>query len=433
MNGLFQGQNNRIDIQKKDLQVNISASLLDAVFYGAALGMASYTTIIPLFISTITTSSILIGLAGSLRTLFWQFPQLFIASRVQNAVQFKRLTSLFFIIERIPIAALGIFAFFVPRFDSRVALSIIFLLLIWNSLGAGLSANPWQNLMYSIFPPTNLSTFLGLIMAIQNVVSAGGAIFAGVILAQGYYPSNYGCLFLLVFVALSMSFVFYSWTRETPRQRVPVSSQSGSLFTSVRTILSGNRNFLLLLLGRTFCQFGLTGSYFYTVYMLNNLNSSLVMIGLTTSVFMISTAVANLVLGRLADRWSHIGVLSLGAVAISIGNILAGFVVSPEWFYLVQILSGIALVTNVTIIMATTLQLGTDTERPYYIGILATFVAPATLLAPILGGWIADALGYRVMFIASALMGALGLIFFAAMRTIKPENGAALATRKHVE
>jgi len=52
-----------------------------------------------------------------------------------------------------------------------------------------------------------------------------------------------------------------------------------------------------------------------------------------------------------------------------------------------------------------TIEYGEDHEKPFYIGIANTIVAPMSMLAPIFGGWLADNLNYSATFIAAAIGG----------------------------
>ena len=47
---------------EKSLKFHFAANLLDGGFFGFALGFASFVTILPLFVSTMTSSALLIGL-----------------------------------------------------------------------------------------------------------------------------------------------------------------------------------------------------------------------------------------------------------------------------------------------------------------------------------------------------------------------------------
>jgi MFS family permease len=59
------------------------------------------------------------------------------------------------------------------------------------------------------------------------------------------------------------------------------------------------------------------------------------------------------------------------------------------------------------------LQFGEEADRPSYIGMGNSFVAPMTILAPIFAGWIVDTISYQAAFIAAA---AAGLVTMAILR-----------------
>ncbi len=54
------------------------------------------------------------------------------------------------------------------------------------------------------------------------------------------------------------------------------------------------------------------------------------------------------------------------------------------------------------------LEFCADEDRPTYIGLTNTLLAPVTTLAPLVGGWLAVQLGYRPMFAFAALLACLG-------------------------
>lgn len=69
---------------QKDLKHNITFNILDGAFFGFAVGLASYTTIIPLFVATMTNSATLIGLIPAIHNMGWQLPQLLMAKEYQK-------------------------------------------------------------------------------------------------------------------------------------------------------------------------------------------------------------------------------------------------------------------------------------------------------------------------------------------------------------
>jgi predicted MFS family arabinose efflux permease len=118
--------------------------------------------------------------------------------------------------------------------------------------------------------------------------------------------------------------------------------------------------------------------------------------------------------------------MSIGLASATLSALLAWQAVSIGWFFLVVILAGVANVAIWTITMAMTLEFGRPEERQAYIGLANTLVAPATILAPIFGGWLADRSGYPVTFLASGVCGVLTMLVFY-MRLRDPRKSGAMA------
>lgn len=134
-----------------------------------------------------------------------------------------------------------------------------------------------------------------------------------------------------------------------------------------------------------------------------------------TSVLLVTQMAANIILGRIADKWSRKGVIEFGALASVACCILAWLAPSTIWFYAVIILEGIANTAFWTIGFPILLEFGSEAQRPTFVGLGNTFIAPVAILSPILGGWLADNAGYPVTFLVSAILGgvaALVLHFF---------------------
>jgi MFS family permease len=106
-------------------------------------------------------------------------------------------------------------------------------------------------------------------------------------------------------------------------------------------------------------------------------------------------------------------VTKIGIVSAIMSALLAWLAPNHAWFYLIFFLIGIANVANWTIGIIMSLEFSAnDTDRPTYIGLANTLVAPANILAPFLGGWIAQTSSYPITFLVSALIGGLTLLVF---------------------
>jgi MFS family permease len=99
-------------------------------------------------------------------------------------------------------------------------------------------------------------------------------------------------------------------------------------------------------------------------------------------------------MGWLGDRVGHRLMLIVGAASALLSSLLAWFAPSLAWFFPIFVLSGFANVAIWTNGMTMTVDFSDEKERPFYIGLAQTLTAPATILAPLIGGRIADTQGF---------------------------------------
>ena len=66
---------------------NFLVITVDFVFFGAGMGFASQATVLPAFISTLTSSKILVGMVATLATGMWLLPQLFTANATAGSAR----------------------------------------------------------------------------------------------------------------------------------------------------------------------------------------------------------------------------------------------------------------------------------------------------------------------------------------------------------
>jgi MFS family permease len=389
----------------RDFRVNFMAHMGDGAFFGMALGFASFITIIPLFMSRLTGSAILIGLIPAIHSVGWQLPQLFIAQRVSRLKRFIPMVLSMTIHERLPFLGMAVVAWFLPSIGKQVALILTFVMLIWQGLGGGLTATPWQSMIGKIIPSDNRGFFFGFQAALANLFASGSAVLAGFILARYDTPLDFTLCFLLACGGLVISYIFLSFTRERESVLEEVEKAKDHTWKKMGEILRRDGNFRWYLVVRMLSQLAVMAFSFYTIYALRYHQMSEEISGLMMGVFTIGQIAANPIMGRIGDRWSHPAVMKVGALCASASALLAWLAPNLNWFYLVFLLAGLANVAIWTIGLAIILEFGEETERPVYIGLANTLIAPVTILAPILGGWLADSVGFQATFLVSCVSG----------------------------
>jgi MFS family permease len=412
---------------RKHLRFNLTVNLMDGGFFGLGWGFGSIGTILPLFVSRMTDSALLIGLIPAIHAVGWQLPQLFMANAVSRLRRYKPMVMLITIQERLPYLGLALVALFLGTLGNKVALVLTFTMLVWQGLGAGFTANAWQSMVAKIIPPDWRGTFFGAQAALANILMSIAAIAAGYILDQMRAPFNFTLCFLLTVAGMGLSYIAMGLTREPMDNEKSIPEHLPNPWKGGMEILRRDRNFTAFLIVRLLSQFATMGFAFYIVFGLRRFGMSDITAGFLTAALMITQTVASAVMGWLGDRLGHRAMLIAGSVAVMFSSLLAWGAPSIGWLYPVFILSGLANVAYWTIGMAITVEFGSEETRPTYIGLSNTLVAPFTILAPLVGGWIAQATSFQTTFMVSAVGGLIiaGLLFWL-VRDPRPRKRKAV-------
>src|ERR1041384_4042401 len=119
---------------RKHLRYNVIVNMLDGGMFGAGMGFGSFTTILPLFVASMTTSATLIGLVPAIHGAGWLLPQLFTAGHTSRLRRYKRTVLWNTIHERVPFLGFAIVALLLPKIGAQAGLLLAFLLLTWQGL-----------------------------------------------------------------------------------------------------------------------------------------------------------------------------------------------------------------------------------------------------------------------------------------------------------
>ena len=413
---------------RKHLRYNLGVNLADGAFFGLGWGFGSIGTMIPLFVSHLTTSALLIGLIPAIHAVGWQLPQLFMANSVSRLRRYKPMVMLMTIHERVPYLGLALVALFLGALGNKLALVLTFAMLIWQGVGAGFTANAWQSMVAKIIPSDWRGTFFGAQAALANILMSVAAIAAGYILDWVHSPLNFTLCFVLTAAGMGLSYIFLGLTREPVDNEKSIPERQASPWKGGLEILRRDRNFSAYLVIRLLSQFATMGFAFYIVYGLRRFGMSDLTAGFLTAALMITSTVANAVMGWLGDRLGHRLMLIAGSVAVTFSSLMAWGAPSIGWLYPVFILSGLANVAYWTTGMAITVEFGSEETRPTYIGLSNTLVAPFTIIAPLIGGWIALAVSFQATFMVSAVGGlVIAVLLFWLVKDPRPRKAGKMA------
>jgi len=388
---------------------NFAANLLDGASFWFGASFISSSTILPLFVSKLTSSPLPLGLLAVIAQSAWFLPQLFTANAVERLARRKPvIVNLGLFTERLPLWGLIVAAMLATR-SPLLAMTVFFVSYAGHGVGAGIVASAWQELIARCFPVNRRGGFLGLTNFLGAGTGALGAAFSAWLLRTFPFPTNFAYIFSIAAGMILLSWFFLSLTRE-PARAVTVPRKSNREFLAgLPAVLRHDHNFRRFLIARMLMALGSMGSGFVTVAAVRHWHVPDGTVGIYTAILLLGQTVANLVFGFLADRFGHKLCLEISAAASALGFGLAWLAASAEWYYGVFALSGVASSAILGSAILVVMEFCEPQRIPTYVGIGNTGVGLVGVIAPLIGAGLAQ-VDYGLLFAVSSCVGWVAFI-----------------------
>jgi MFS family permease len=397
--------------EEANLPWNFAVNIVDISFYSLALNIVSQTTILPLLVSQLTTSKLAIGLVPAIFSLGFLLPQLFTAGyteRLRRKLPVLMLWSS--LTERGPYLLIGLAIFLFARSAPGLALAAIYVLLGISATTGGMLTPAWYDLIAKVIPVRVRGVWSGLGSGLGALMSLAGAAMAGWFLSDWTFPLNYALCFAAAFVFFMLSWLGLALNREPESTTVKSHTSFLEYARQLPGILRRDRNYQVYLLSQSISNLGGMAAGFYIVYGAEKFQLTGAAVGTLTGVLVGSQALLNLVWGLIGDRKGHKLVLVGAAFCMALSAGTALFAHSTTLLGVVFFLMGASAAGSSVSSLNIILEFCAPEDRPTYIGLTNTLLAPSRTAAPLLGGWLASGLGYPWLFsiaLAASLAGSL--------------------------
>jgi MFS family permease len=395
----------------RDYRWNFIVNSLDGASYWFGMSFISNAIILPLYVSHFTDSPLLIGLIPFLTTAGFLLPQLFVANVVERAPRKKFFpVNLGLFLGRLPILLLAPSAYFLAASQPTLALIGFFVLYTWFTMGSGITVVGWQDMIAKIIPAEKRGRFFGITNFVGNGAGILGAFGVPFILNQFIFPLGYVIAFAIGAALNFMSWVFLSLAREPaiPNSKPRVSQLD--YLRSLPDVLRKDRNFRLFLLSQIVFSLSGMAAGFLAVYAVQNWKMPDAEASGFTVTMQIGLALVNLLVGLLADRKGHKPNLEICFALNALSFVMALVAPSPWWFFPIFFLRGAVLAGTFVSGLAIVYEFTDAENRATYIGLANTIPGVAGSIAPLIGGWLAGAISYQMMFIVAAVIGVLSWV-----------------------
>jgi MFS family permease len=378
------------------------------------LAFASQATILPAFAAWLGAPNVVIGAIPAVMTLGWFLPSLFAAGHTETLPRQLPFIMRWTGWERAPYLVMALLAFVAADRAPGLTLAIVLVMLLLSTGVGGLLMPSWMDLIGRAIPTAARGRFFALSSLAAGVVGFGASFLVADVLARVPAPHGYGICFLFASASLGLSWIALAFVREPEGRATRAPVPLRAYLARVPGLLRRDRNLAWFLAARAFAIAGTMAGGFYTVYALGAWEAPPARAGVFTALLVVGHALGTLTLGWVADHAGHRLVLLAGAGATVTASLVALLAPSLGAFEAVFVLSGFQTAAvsvsalNVLLEFAPTLD-----ERPTYVGLGSTAMAPVAFATPLIGGVMADTVGFRAVFVTALVVGVVGLVMLA--------------------
>jgi len=371
------------------------------------------TTVLALFIAAVTGSDAFVGLIAAVSSLGALLPQIIMASRAAGASRKMTYYHLSFAIRAFALLGMVLAVGLASGLGVLVATVVILTFAIY-SLGGGLAYIPFMEIVGNTLRPSQRSSFFAYRSFFGGILAMAGGYVVKMILSSPAiaFPQNYLLLFtvgsIFAFVAmLSFALVHEPVVLQASR-RVPLRET----LRGARAIVIEDGVYRRYLAVRCVLTIAGISGPFYVLHAIRGLGLNESTVGVLIMSMTAGGVISNLAWGRIGDTKGTKVVMLAGAVLLASAPLTAllsqylGAAASSVMTFLLLGLANAGIYIGVTNYL---LDHSDPARRPVYMG-LTQLVVGLFGVAPLIGGFVSQAMGYEALFavsIASALTAAL--------------------------
>ena len=395
--------------------------------------MMAYTFIsadlvMPAFVQTLTTSSILVGMAGALMRMGWAWPQVFISRIIEPKPRKMPLLIWAGMARSAMWILVGVMTIFLGGLNPAF---FLFLFMVFYALGTslmGVMNVPWMDLMGKAIPASHRAKVFALRRFSGGAMSMVAGVLISYILSEQSglsFPNNYAILFMLSGMGTMLAVLTFGMIREPIEKRTRAQLSLKNYMLSGLSLMKDDVNFRRLCLVQFLWGFSMMGGPFYVPYAISGLGIGVVYIGFYVIAMQFSSVFSNVAWAWVGRYKGNQALFLYGTCLLALSILIPICIVYvPDrtvWFWGTEvnlrvvvyaftfIFSGAAQSGMYSGRMTYVLDIAPADRRPTYTSFMNMFMFPQGLL-PMLAGVLVAWISYQNLFRISLLF-----IPFAAM------------------
>jgi MFS family permease len=272
-------------------------------------------------------------------------------------------------------------------------------------LAGGVCTPAWMDIVARVTPLRMRGKLFGWSGATSGLLGVAGGLLAERVLARYAFPLNFALCFLAAGICMFISFAALAMLREPAAQEEVQRTSAADYVRNLPAILRRDRDFTAFIVSRVLTALGGMAVALVAIYAAEERGLPESLAGRFTAVMLGTQVVTTPLWGMIGDRRGHKWPLQFGLFCQALAMALVLVVSSHLGFYVVFSLIGASAGLLFTTTLNIVVEFAPAAERVTYLGLHGTLIAPATLVAPLLGGWLADRIGYTAAFGTAAVCG----------------------------
>ncbi len=395
----------------ENARYNFTILTFDGLTFWLGLSYFSPTTILPLFVSHLSSSNVVAGAVPAVMALSWALPQLLGARAMSGITSRKRYIIVTALLGRVPLIVMIAIIWAFATTHPQLTLLAFFVCLALFRATSGMNTPVYYDLVGATIHPRQRSRFIGLSQFLGGGIGALALVGGRSLLDSFPFPIGFVLCFGLGTVIITTAIIWMSVVREPPIVKSDSASQP-SVLVQARNVWSSDRTFRRYLIAR--CLVALTGlaSAFFAVQATRELGATDGDVAIYSAILLASQTISTLGWGAIANRLKLMNVLLAGTVLAGLASLLAFMAPSASVIMIVFALAGASMGAIVVSDGALPLSFAEASrqDRSLYVAVANTAVSPINLIAPLLGGALADAGGYGTTYVIATALAVLAAI-----------------------
>ena len=378
------------------------------------MSLVSSVTIMPLFMSHLTGSLILVGAVPAVWGLSFTLPQA-LGPRIYEGQPVKKNhiawhlffgSTAFMAFGGVVVAAAE---------DHRLIVLLLFFPAVLAFMGSiGLAHTAWIDVIGKVIDRRVQSRFLGSSHAVGGLIGAAAITLASRLMGDNAFPNGFGFSMVvaggLFAVAASLFFLLVE------RPSIPGRRHGPGLVETIKGIPAlyrSDRVFLRYSASRVVVLWSMSAFAFLAVFAVRELGASDADAVRLTAVLVASQLIGSLGFGTLGDRVNARWLPLCGAAITVVGLLVAFFADSMGGVYLAISAAGLTMSTFMISEVSVILYLSPSAKRPTYYATHSLASGLLTVSAPIAAGALVNAAGFNAMFGVAAVISLVGALLTA--------------------